>query len=78
MNVYFNKEDNYCDTYTCLVTGWVNEYVEGQDSLSLCEVQETGEIWYENELFDNPIVLEFDIPWVSCHQQAYGPGGCVG
>lgn len=71
VNVYFNKVDSYCDSYTCLVSGWVNEYIEGQDSPSLCEVKETGELWYEDELFDNPVSLEFDIPAVSYHD------GCV-
>lgn len=65
VSVFFNNEGNYCDAYDCTVSGYVNDYVEGQDSLSLCQVQADGEVVYNNEKFDSPISLTFDLPEVS-------------
>lgn len=65
VNVYFNTDGSYCDTYGCTVSGYVNEYVEGQDSLSLCQVVATGELYYEDEPFDTWIPLSFVLPEVS-------------
>lgn len=65
VNVFFNNDDNYCDNYGCTVSGWVNEYVVGKDSLSLCEVQATGEEFYSEEDFDTWIPLTFELPEVS-------------
>lgn len=65
MNVFFNNDNNYCDVYDCTVSGYINEYVEGQESLSLCQVQADGEALYSDERFSNPIELAFDLPEVS-------------
>ncbi|CAM9151049.1 unnamed protein product [Ectocarpus sp. 12 AP-2014] len=62
VNVYFNDDNNYCDGFGCTVNGYVNDYIEGQDSLSLCQVQDGGELYYENEPFDPYIPLGFDLP----------------
>ncbi|CAM9868929.1 unnamed protein product [Scytosiphon promiscuus] len=62
VNVYFNQDGNYCDTYGCTVTGYVNDYVEGQDSLSLCQVRDNGTIYYDKEPFDTWIPLTFELP----------------
>lgn len=64
MNVYFNNDDNYCDEYGCTVSGYVNEYIEGEDSLSLCQVQETGEVYFDQEPFKSYISLSFELPEV--------------
>ncbi|CAM9143160.1 unnamed protein product [Ectocarpus fasciculatus] len=62
VNVYFNDDSNYCGSFGCTVNGYVNDYVEGQDSLSLCQVQEGGVLFYEDEPFDYYIPLSFDLP----------------
>lgn len=64
VNVYFNDDNNYCDGFGCTVNGYVNDYIEGQDSLSLCQVQDGGELYYQNEPFDPYIPLSFDLPEV--------------
>ena len=66
LNIYLNKDVNYCDVYGCLVSGWVNEYVEGQDSLSLCEVQaDPDALWHEPVPFtSNPVQMAFELPEV--------------
>lgn len=65
VNVYFNQDGNYCDTYGCTVTGYVNDYVEGQDSLSLCQVRDNGTIYFDQEPFSTWIPLSFELPAVS-------------
>lgn len=64
MNVYFNNDDNYCDEYGCTVSGYVNEYIEGEPSPSLCQVQETGEVYFDKESFKSWISLSFELPEV--------------
>ena len=64
MNVYFNNDDNFCDEYGCTVSGYVNDYIEGEDSLSLCQVQETGEVYFDEEPFKSWISLSFELPEV--------------
>lgn len=62
VNVYFNNDDNFCDEYGCTVSGYVNDYIEGQSSLSLCQVQETGEVYFDKESFKSWIALSFELP----------------
>lgn len=64
MNVYFNNDDNFCDEYGCTVSGYVNDYIEGELSLSLCQVQETGEVYFDKESFKSWIALSFELPEV--------------
>jgi len=69
VNVFFNANDgafSYCDEYSCTVTGYMNEYVEGTTSLSLCQVEAGGAVIHDNVPFASSghIPLTFNIPEV--------------
>ncbi|CAN0436751.1 unnamed protein product [Pylaiella littoralis] len=62
VSVFFNNENNYCDVYDCTVSAYLNDLEEGQEALSLCQVEAEGEAVYTDERFKNPIELIFDLP----------------
>lgn len=65
VNVYFNNDGNYCDMYGCVVSGYLNDYVEDENGLTLCQVQATGELYFDDEPFNTWIPLSFELPEVS-------------
>ena len=69
VSVYFNANQggfSYCDEYSCTVSGYLNEYVEGKSSLSLCQVQAGGAVIHDKVPFASSgyIPLTFDLPEV--------------
>lgn len=63
MNVYFNNDDSYCELYGCTVSGYLNDYDEdNENGLTLCQVQETGELYFDDVSFNTWIPLTFELP----------------
>ncbi len=68
VNVYFNANGafSYCDDFSCTVTGYMNPYVEGTTSLSLCQVEAGGAVIHDKIPFASSghIPLTFNLPEV--------------
>lgn len=63
MSIFYNGE-NYCESYDCTMTGYLNEKVEDKEILSLCQVLENGTVVHNKVPYDDYVELTFEIPQV--------------